>query len=188
MVRLILSWKDLENLQLAEGETLGTEEVEPLREKLARMAREEFEHYLAAERIERANIRAARAQETLDFLVIGNLLEVKGRPFGEDALFWTVLREVEDLYDKRDKILIAGLPAETLKPVAGDLLFDCRVPLVGDTASFPAPRILIRAAIDAASRLADGMKERKSELRVAAVLARLQREVGVRRRQIQQIY
>ncbi|MBC7325452.1 MAG: helicase, partial [Moorella sp. (in: Bacteria)] len=183
VVRLILSWKDLENLQLVEEETLGTEEVEPLREKLTRMAWEEFEHYLAVERIERENIRAARAQEMLAFLVIRDLLEVKAGPAGEGALFWTILREVESLCDKRDKITIV-LPAGFLKPIAGDLLFDCQVPLVGDTASFLAPRILVRAAVDAASRLADGMKERKSELRVAAVLARLQSEAEARRRQI----
>lgn len=184
VVRLILSWGDLENLQLLEEENLTAAEVEPLREKLAQVAMEEFGHYLAADRIERENLRAARAQEMLDFLVIRNLLEVRASSAGEGALFWTVLREVESLCDKRNKIIIAGLPVEALKPVASDLLFDCQVPLVGDTASFLAPRILVRAAIDAASRLADGMKERRSELRVAAMLARLQREAEARRRQI----
>ncbi|GEA14122.1 hypothetical protein E308F_03630 [Moorella sp. E308F] len=184
VVRLILSWKDLENLQLAEGETLGAEEVEPLREKLAQLARKEFEHYLAAERIEQENLCAARAQEILDYLVIRDLLEVKARPCGADASFFTVLREVEVQSETREKLLIAGLSAETLKPIAEYLLFDCRVPVVSGTVSFLAPRILIRAAIDAASRLADGMKERKSELRLAAVLARLRREAEARRRQI----
>ncbi|WP_258358689.1 helicase-related protein [Moorella sulfitireducens] len=180
VVRLVLSWRDVENLQLAEGETLGTEEVEPLREKLTQMAREEFGHYLAAGRIEGENIRAARAQEMLALLVIRDLLEVKAGHDREDVLFSTALRDIESQCVKRERVTIV-VPAEPLRSVAGDLLFDCRVPLVGDTASFLAPRILIRAAVDAASRLASGMKR---ELRVADMLSRLQREVEARRRKI----
>ncbi|WP_338824033.1 RNA polymerase-associated protein RapA [Moorella humiferrea] len=180
VVRLILSWRDLENLRLAEGETLGMEEVEPLREKLTKIAREEFEHYRAAERIERLNIRAARAQEMLDLLVIADLLQVKAGQDREGVLLSTALREVESQCANSEKLIIV-VPAEPLRSVADDLLFDCRITPVGDTTSFLAPRLLIRAAIDAASRLAGGMKR---DLQVADMLSRLRREVENKRRQI----
>lgn len=68
--------------------------------------------------------------------------------------------------------------------LSADLLFKCRLPSVGSTASLLVPRIFVRAAMDAASRLADSMKVRKSELYVDTVLARLQREIETRLRQI----
>jgi hypothetical protein len=183
-IRLILAWSDLNGLCLAEKESLTEAEVAPLREKLERMALEEFAPCLAAERIERENIRAARAQEMFNFLVIHDLLETRARPAGEGALFWPVLREVGSLIEEREQILAGGLPAEVLRAIAGELLFDCQVPGAGGKANVLVPRVLARAAVDAASRLADSMKVRKSELRVDTVLARLQREAEARWRQI----
>lgn len=184
-VRLVRGWNDLKELQLVEEESLAEGEIEPLRQELVRVTREEFEPYLAADRIERDNVRAARAQEMLNFLVIRDLLEVRARSAGDGAFFWPALREVESLFDKREEIYVPDLPAAALRPVAGDLLFECQVQTVGDKASLSAPRVLARAAMDAASRLADSMKVKKSELRVETVLARLQREAETRRRQIQ---
>ncbi|AEG13744.1 helicase domain-containing protein [Desulfofundulus kuznetsovii DSM 6115] len=183
-VRLIRGWSDLEGLCLAEEESLTEAEVAPLREKLELLAREEFAPCLAAERIERENIRAARAQEMFNFLVIRDLLETRARPAGEGALFWPVLREVASLIEEREQILAGGLPAEALRAVVGELLFDCQVPGAGGKANVLVPRVLARAAVDAASRLADSMKVRKSELRVDTVLARLKREAEARWRQI----
>jgi hypothetical protein len=183
-IRLIRSWSDLKDLHLLEEETLREGEVEPVRKELERMAREEFAPYLAADRVERDNIRAAKAQEMLNFLVIRDLLDVKAKSAGERPLFWPVLREVDSLCDDREKILVTGLPVDVLKMLSADLLFKCRLPSVGSTASLLVPRIFVRAARDAASRLADSMKVRKSELYVDTVLARLQREIETRLRQI----
>ncbi len=183
-VRLIRAWSDLEDLHLAEAESLTEAEVEPLQEKLNEMARQEFHPYLAASRIERENIRAAQVHEMLNFLVIRSLLDARARFSGDGALFWPVLREVKLLFEERECIRINDLPADTLRPVAGELLFDCQVPSVGDKAHLSVPRILARTAIDAANRLADSMKIRKSELRVETVLVRLLREAEARRRQV----
>lgn len=183
-VRLIRAWNDLRDLRLIEEESLSEEEVRLLREKLERMVREEFEPYLAANRIERDNIRAARAHEMLNFLVIQSLLKARAGFAGDGALFWPVLREVASLYEDREKIIVNDLPADALRPVTGDLLFECQVPGVGDTASLLVPRVLARAAMDAASRIADSMKVKKSELHVDTVLTRLQREAENRRQEI----
>ncbi len=184
-VRLIRSWRDLNGLQLVETESLTDAEIEPFRVKLERIAQEEFQPYLVANRIERENIRTAQAQEMLSYLAIRELLEVRARSAGDGALFWPVLREVDTLFRDREQILVSELPAAALRPVVGELLFNCQVPNVGDKANMLVPRILAKAAMNAASRLADSMKERRSEMRVEKVLARLQREVENIKRQLQ---
>ncbi|MGB9904882.1 MAG: hypothetical protein ACPLQO_09490, partial [Desulfotomaculales bacterium] len=87
------------------------------------------------------------------------------------------------LYRDREMVIVNNLPADVLRPVCGDLLFACQIPIIGNKASVYAPWILARTAIDAANRLVDSMKVRKSDLRVDAVIARLRREVEIRRRQ-----
>jgi len=67
-VRLVRAWVDLDGLEPAESESLTEAEVSPLREQLQRIVWEELQPYLAAERIERANIRAAHAHEMLNYL------------------------------------------------------------------------------------------------------------------------
>ncbi|MGE5593993.1 MAG: helicase-related protein [Betaproteobacteria bacterium] len=182
--RLVRAWKDLEGLQLAEDALLTEDEVEPLRHELFRIAREEFQQYPAAGRIERENVRAAHAQEMLDLLVIRDLLEIKARPAGEGALFWPVLREVAALFEDRNQILISGLQADDLRLIARDVPFDCPIPHVGDRIHLQAPRILGRVAVDAACRLAYSLKVGKQDLTLETMLARLRREVEAKRREL----
>jgi len=58
------------------------------------------------------------------------------------------------------------------------------VPGVGAKAQLYVPHILAQTALNAANRLVDSMKVRKSELRVDTVLARLQREIEVKKKQL----
>lgn len=183
-VRLVSALSDLDDLIIAEEESLGDTEIENIRAKLEQVAREEFNPYLAAERIERDNIRAANGHELLNLLVIRNLLDVRARFAGEGALFGKVLSEVASLFKEREQIQVTDLPANILRTVTGDLLFDCQVPNIGDKAHLLAPRVLALSAIDAANRLVDSMKVRKGDLRVDTVMARLQREIDARRRQV----
>lgn len=183
-VRLVRSWSDLDGLQLAESEFLTEAEIGPLRERLERMARDELEPCIVANRIERGNIRAAHAHEMLNYLVARSLLELRARFAGEEALYGPVVREVESLYQDRERVNLPDLPADVIKPVKEDLLFECHVPGVGDKAQLYVPYILAQTALNAANRLVDSMKVKKSELRVDTVLARLQREIEAKRRQV----
>ncbi len=176
-VRLVLSWDELQSIEPAEGETLSGIDVEPLREELRRLARDEFEHYLAAGRIERLNTRAAYAQKLLNYYVIYDLLGVRARHAGDGALFWPVLREVGKLFEERGQVSVTGLPAGIIRTLEGELLFKCRVPAVGDKVDITAPSILGRAAVDAASRLANKMKKGKGKLLAGTVMASLRREI-----------
>ena len=183
-VRLVRSWSDLDGLRPAEAETLREAEVSPLRAQLEHMVWEEMQPYLSAERIERANIRAARAQELVNYLVARYLLEARAGRNGRQAPYGPFLREVESLYRDRERVLLTDLPAEILRPVNDDLLFDCQVPVVGDKAQIYVPLTLARSAVNAVNRLVDGMKVRKSELRVDTLLARLDREIENARRRV----
>ncbi len=118
------------------------------------------------------------------YLAARGLLELRARFAGDGALFGPVLREVESLYKDRERVNLPDLPAGVLRPVQGDLLFECQAPGAGDKAQLYVPLILARSAINAVNRLVDGMKVRKSDLRVDTVMARLEREIEARRRQV----
>jgi superfamily II DNA or RNA helicase len=179
-VRFIRCWDDLENLNLAEEETLADEEVAVFKQELEQRARQEFQPYLAAEHIERENVKAALAQELLSLLVIHSFLRGKARFAGKKALFGPLMGEIEALFEEREPIIADDLPAEVLRTVADDLLFDLQIPKLGDKFHLRTPRVLGRAAMDAGRRIADSMKVGKSELSVTAMLARLKREADKR--------
>jgi len=181
--RLVCSWTDLDNIQLAEETILAEAETCPLREQLERAARIEFEPCLVAQRIERGNIRVAHAQELLNYLVIQNLLKIRSGFAGKGALYKSVMKEVESLYQDRDYIDLPDLPAHIVRPVMEDLLFELHAPVIGEKAQLTVPLILAKTAQNAAGRLVNGMKTARRELRAETVLARLQREIELKRRQ-----
>lgn len=177
-VRLVTAWKDIENIELAENYSLSEEEIEPLRKRLKSMAINELRHYLALERIERNNVKAARAQEVLNLLVIQKLLDSRARFVEGQALFSQVLREVRELFQEREYINLAGLSADVLREIKDDLLFECQIPTLGDRASIPVPRILGLSSISSAQRIAYSTKFSKRKLLASTVIERLKREVN----------
>ena len=183
-VRFIKSWNDLKDLTLAEDETLTDQEIEIFRNQLKQIAMQEFQPYLAAERIERDNLKAALGQELLSCLVIESLLRGKAGFTGKGALFWPLLEEIEALFEEREPITTDELPADALRTVQDVLLFDSQIPSVGNKVFLSTPRVLGRSAVDTGRRVADTLKVRKSELSVDLVLARLRREASERLRKM----
>lgn len=186
-VRLVRSWDDLREVCLLEEEALTDPEIEPLRQQLAEAAQEEFAFYPVAERVERFNERAGRLHEWLNFHVIRNLLDARALASREKELFWPILREVESLFETREQILVDDLPVEVLRRFQDDWLFDAQVPTVGHQAHVVVPRIIAQAAIDAAKRVADSMKRQRNELRLRAILERLESEAEQRMKRIFEI-
>jgi len=80
------------------------------------------------------------------------------------------------MFQERESIYVNDIPSAALHLVKYNLLFECNVPIVGDKASISVSRILGRADIDSACRLADSMKVRRAELKVDTMLGRLLRE------------
>lgn len=184
-VRFIGGWEDLKNIRLLEDDSLSEEEIRPIKERLGRIAENEFTPYRTASRIERDNLRAARAQELLNLFVSQSLLEARAGFKAEEALFWPLLKEIDALYKDSERILLNDLPADVFRPIAADLLFECNILPIGDRASIWVPRLLARSALETASRMADAMKVKKSELRASSVLARLKREAEAIRKRLQ---
>lgn len=120
----------------------------------------------------------------LALLIADSLLDCQLRANGEGALFWPTLRGIAASIAAHDSIPVTGLPADYLRPIANELLFDCRPPAAGSEADMQVPISLARAAIDAATRLADGLRERKTELALSTVMARILREVEAKRREL----
>lgn len=183
-VQFIRSWRDLEGLQLATDESLTEAEVEPVRQQLARLARQEFAPYLAAERIERDNKRAALIHEMLNLAIIKDLLKTRAVGMEEGALVWPILREIEAMLEEREYLQVGDLPGDILRACSKDLLFSCQVPGVGDKVMLRVPRIFVRSAINSAFRLAESLKKHKGNLDIATVLSRLQREVEAKKRDL----
>lgn len=185
VTKLVTRFGDLEGLELAENEALGEAGIELLREKLALIAREEFDHYNVADRIERINIKSAFSQELLNYMVVHGIMEDKASPTKGDTLFWPVIEDIEKMFREREQVQVGISPAENLRPIVGDLLFNVNMPKVGDQAFVETTRILGKSAIDAARRQAESMKRRRSDLRVETFIIRLDREIAKKNRQIQ---
>ena len=139
------------------------------------LAEAEFQTYRGAHRVERDNLRAAYAHAAFELFVINALLRERAKFAGDDALFGTVIEEVGALYQEREVIRVIQLPATLLRELAPYLLFDVQLPQLGQDASAPVPRVLAYAAIDAAKRVVDAAKIRKSEQYVNRMITRIQR-------------
>lgn len=173
--RLVTRWEDVQGLQLAEDAELLSEQVEPFRAQLTALAEAEYQAYRAVQRVERYNLKAAHAHAAFELLVMHALLRERAKYAGDDALFSAVIEDVRSLYKEREVIRAIQLPAGVLRELAPYLLFDAQVPQVGPDASAPVPRVLAYAGIDAARRVVDGAKIRKSQQYIDSMMARIQR-------------
>ncbi len=179
--RLITSMDDLEGLQLDEQRCPGEEDVAALRRKLFELVDEEFRHVAQVPLIEQINVRWGKSQQVLGYLVIYALIQSRIRNGQGDPLFWREIAALEqwagEAVEREGTIRVPEIPAEMLKALQSCTLFDMVLPGLGPTGYLDAPGPLIRAAAEAACRLAEGMKEKKSEFTTAAFLDRLQKEM-----------
>jgi superfamily II DNA or RNA helicase len=184
-IRFIQGWKNLRELQLDEEASLTDAEIEPLRQRLKEIALHEFQSHRSAARIERENIRAARAQELLSLVVIYSLLEDKMIAGGSDSSAGSALREIATLIEQREMEI--PVPADPLRSYEEDWLFGCIIPRVGSHARVEVTQTLGRAAVHTANRQLDQTKKGKSKLELRVLMRRLQREIEDRRRQVERL-
>lgn len=174
-IRLVTSWKDLKGLQIGEHAEISDQALEQVQQKLDSLLDREYSSISAVKRLEQQNLNAATAQETLNLLSAHSLIKPIGTQ--ESDNFHQVVNELYRLLEERDQLIIPKMPIPILQKIASDLLFPIRVPQLGDTMAWTAPIFVVSGAVDAAVRLADGMRVRRSELTVGAVLSRIQREI-----------
>jgi len=185
-VRLIQSWDDLKHISLNEDEEISEQEIKPLFDQLRSLVRKELEPNLAAERIERENIRIALVQELLNFLIIRDLLQTKAGEDGDQAVFGTVIKAVESTINERERILITNIPIRILSSFQRHLVYDVTIPSIGEYCHIQVPQFAAKAAADAGRRVAESLKRNKSELTIKRVVARLNREAEQRTRLVVQ--
>jgi hypothetical protein len=85
---------------------------------------------------------------------------------------------MDKIIAERDQLAVSKLPVSILEKIKKDLLFDIYVPKTEDTTTLTLPIILIKSAVDTACRIADSLKERKSNLTIGKVKARIKRDIS----------
>jgi hypothetical protein len=176
--RLITSLHDLKNLRIDETRDLTDADVAPLSTALEAMARNECQTTLVVPRIEALNAAAGRSQEILDYLVIRGIIESRQRTKGAETLFWREIADLEERFQEKDRVIrVHNIPSDQARQLS-PLLFDITVPNIGDASYLDAPRPLLMVALEAAHRLANGMRVKRAELSTDDFLARLNREIA----------
>lgn len=175
-IHLVTAWQDLKDLQICEHARITDQDLAQAQQTLDNLLHREYSSIAAVKRLEQQNLDAAAAQETLNLMSAHALI----KPIGthETDNFHQVTNELYRLLEERDQLTIPNLPVPALHKIAPDLLFSIRVPRLGDTMTWTAPIFAVTGAVDAAVRLADAMKVRRSELTVGAVQSRIQRDVS----------
>ena len=173
--KLVNSLNDLDDLQIDDERTLLDEDIEALRRSLEEIARKEFSATRAVPRIEELNKTAGRSQLFLDFLVVKDL--ILGYQVGENAdqPFWQMASRLEEIYQDRE-LIRTRIPIDHARKLT-DPLFDIVVPTTSEYAYLDATQPLLMTSIEAAYRLANAMKVKRSELSTNDFMARLDREI-----------
>ena|SRR6056297_106483 len=120
-------------------------------------------------------LRGGCALAALNFLVADSLFS--GINDSEQDNFWQTVENKDEVIENRDQLTVPNIPTSPLAKIRKDLLFIVQVPKTGDKTSPTLPIILIESAINTACRMADGMKEKKSDLTIAKVKGRLKRGI-----------
>ena len=174
--RLVTSWCDLAALQLDVSRSLSEPEVEPLRQQLSVIARQEFALTRAVPRVEALNEGAGRSQLLLAYLVARGILQSRLQTGSAEVLFWREIQALEAISQGRESIRVRHIPTTLGQRLSG-LLFSLDLPSMGDEGYMDAPQPLLQASIEAVCRVANGLKRRRADLSTADVLTRLEREV-----------
>ncbi|MCK4528111.1 hypothetical protein KAW18_12135 [candidate division WOR-3 bacterium] len=174
-VCLVTSWNDLKHIQLDESADLSEYDINHLKQKLHDMTLQEFNPTRAVGRVEKLNQRTATAQSIFNLITAQSLIHPVSS--SENDHFWTIIKELDELINERERLLISNLPVEPLQLISKDLLFDLQLPQVAENTSQTVPIQLVSTAVDAACRIADAMKVKKTDLTVRMVDLRIEREI-----------
>ena len=176
-VRLITSWEDVEDIHLDETARLQRNDLDRARNKLRDLMRTEFDPTRSVRRLEQDNQRAGRCQLIFDLLSAHSLLG--DITYSDEDNFWSFVRDhLDDLIHTREKLLIPRLPVDELRRIKEALLTDFHLPQVDATTRITLPILFVKAAVDAACRVADGMRvKNRKELSIGMVKSAIERRL-----------
>ncbi|RLC22056.1 MAG: hypothetical protein DRH56_09015, partial [Deltaproteobacteria bacterium] len=176
-VRLITSWEDVEDIPLDETARLQRNDLDRAGNKLRDLMRTEFDPTRSVRRLEQDNQRAGRCQLIFDLLSAHSLLG--DITYSDEDNFWSFVRDhLDDLIHTREKLLIPRLPVDELRRIKEALLTDFHLPQVDATTRITLPILFVKAAVDAACRVADGMRvKNRKELSIGMVKSAIERRL-----------
>ena len=174
--KLLANFSDTLEIDLDEKQTLTETQLSWARQKLHEMVRSEFDPSRSIERLVRSNERAGRAHAILNLMIADSLFP--GINAMETDNFWQSVKNLDEIIAGRNQLMVSKIPSYLLAKIQKDLLFDIYVPQTADTAAPTLPIVLIKCGINSACRLADSLKEKKSDLTIGKVKTRIKREIS----------
>ena len=181
-LRLVADLDSLAELDLAESATVSEADAAPFVARLQAMADDEYRLTAHVGDVEADNGRSGRAQAALALGTAFGLIDGRRKMGSADDNFWKELDACRKLVAERtaqgggftvhrvpsvyDKAATAWVPFDVKRKVAEDSFWV-------DTA--PSP--LLNAAIDAAARVGEGIKKKKSEVSTDLGMSRLVAEM-----------
>ena len=182
-LRLITAIDVLADLQLDHTREVTDEDATPFLTELKSQAETEFKLNGHVRTIETDNERSGRAQAALSLGTAYGFITGRQRVHNADENFWRELNAARTQLAERTAaggaFRVMYIP-ECLGKIVGTafLPFEVR-PKISDQTYWieRASTALLAPALDAAARVADGMRAKKSELSTDAVLARVRAEM-----------
>ena len=95
---------------------------------------------------------------------------------GEEP-FYQVVNRWEDALTSGASVLVCNLSTQVVHEAEDNLVFKISAPQSWNRFNLEAPSLLANAAVDAACRLADSMRRRRSDITVQTIKERLKREI-----------
>jgi SNF2 family DNA or RNA helicase len=175
-LRLVTGYADLAGLVLDPEREITDQDVEALLGELKRLADAELDPVRAVTRVHRINEEAAAAERWLATAIAAYYLEQRAKLTGEDG-FWPVIKDIDDQLLRKTTLTAQLSPLDGLRKIKPKLLFEVTAPELGESGHIEAPRLLLKAAVDTACRIAEGTRQKKSDLTASAMVGRLRGEL-----------
>ena len=181
-LRLVTDLEALADLDLDASAAVSEEDAEPFRAQLQALADAEYRLTAHVDQVEADNQRSGRAQAALALGTALGLITGRQKTGGADDNFWKELDACRKLVIERtaqggglsiqrvprvyDQVATAWVPFDVKRKISEDHFWV-------DTA--PSP--LLNAALDAAARVGEGIKKKKSEVSTDMGVTRLAAEM-----------
>lgn len=124
-----------------------------------------------ARQTERRNIRAGNANEVFILMIASSLLKYYTPDCGDS--FHKAALSIETLSGARERCDIPGIDIAFLSQIESEIAYKCNIPQTGTKTLLKVPSLMAFTAINAAYRIANGIKEKKSDITREKVIARI---------------
>jgi ERCC4-related helicase len=174
--RLVTSMEETRGMEfkLAASVPVPPAVLAKLEAELQRRASKESRGLLEARKTESINLSAARSQELLNLVTSWALIRERQSIRKAAPRFWDEANAILASYGNRQKLLIRGIPHAYRRQLRG-AAFAVFFPGNGADGHVEAPRELLLCALEAACRVANSMRVRRSELKTGEVMGRMQK-------------